>query len=61
MACGTGSCATAAAAVQAGFCNKNEEITVILDGGKLVITVLDDNTVIMQGPAATVCECEVEM
>ena len=61
MACGTGSCATAAAAVQAGFCNKNEEITVILDGGKLVITVLDDSTVIMQGPATTVCECEVEM
>ena len=61
MACGTGSCATAAAAVQAGFCNKNEEITIILDGGKLVITVLDDNTVIMQGPATTVCECEVEL
>ncbi len=61
MACGTGSCATAAAAVQAGFCNKNEEITVILDGGKLTVTVLDDNTVIMQGPATKVCECEVEM
>ena len=61
MACGTGSCATVAAAVYAGYCGKNEEITVILDGGKLVITVLDDDTVIMQGPAATVCECEVEM
>ncbi len=60
MACGTGSCATVAAAVSAGFCNKNEEVTVILDGGKLVITVLDDYTVIMQGPATAICECEVE-
>ena len=61
MACGTGSCATVAAAVSLGYCKKNEEVSVILDGGTLVITILDDGTVIMQGPATTVCECEVEL
>ncbi|MBO4893341.1 MAG: diaminopimelate epimerase [Clostridia bacterium] len=61
MACGTGSCATVAAAVSLGYCRKNEEVSVILDGGTLVITILDDGTVIMQGPATTVCECEVDL
>lgn len=61
MACGTGACASAAAAVTAGYCDKNEEITVRLDGGDLQIKVLTDSTVLMTGPASTVCECEVDM
>ena len=60
MACGTGACASAAAAVTAGYCDKNEEITVRLDGGDLQIKVLTNSTVLMTGPA-TVCECEVDM
>lgn len=60
MACGTGACASAAAAASAGYCNMNEDITVELDGGKLQIKVLADNTVMMTGPAKTVCECEVD-
>ncbi|MCQ2406461.1 MAG: diaminopimelate epimerase [Oscillospiraceae bacterium] len=59
MACGTGSCASVAAAVKAGYCRRNEDVAVILDGGTLHITILDDDSVLMTGPAAIVCECEV--
>ena len=61
MACGTGSCASVAAAVAMGYCAENESVTVRLDGGDLHITVLPDKTVMMTGPAKTVCECEVDM
>ena len=61
MACGTGACATAAAAVKKGLCRDDEEIQVVLDGGVLRIKVLPDKTVMMTGPAETVCECEVEI
>lgn len=60
MACGTGACASAAAAVRSDLCDKEEEITVCLDGGQLKIKVLSDGTVMMTGPAETICECEVE-
>ncbi len=59
-ACGTGACASAAAAVQKGCCDPEVWITVKLDGGDLKIFCRADGTVLMQGPAATVCECEVE-
>lgn len=60
MACGTGACASVVAAVSQGFCPMGEEIRVKLDGGDLYIKVLPDYKVIMTGPAATICECEVE-
>lgn len=60
MACGTGACASVAAAVAAGFCARGREVDVLLDGGTLHITVAEDNTIMMTGPAATVCECEAE-
>ena len=59
MACGTGACAAVAAAVAAGICPLEEEVSVLLDGGKLQILVHTDRTVIMTGTADTVCECEV--
>lgn len=59
MACGTGACASAAAAVKAGLCARDAEIAMHLDGGTLTVRVLPDDTVLMTGPAATVCECEV--
>ena len=59
MACGTGACASVAAAVAAGLCHLEEEVSVLLDGGKLQILVHTDRTVIMTGTADTVCECEV--
>ena len=60
MACGTGAGASVAAALQAGVCDRESDVTVFLDGGKLKIKVLADNTVMMTGPAASICECEVE-
>ncbi|MBQ6052359.1 MAG: diaminopimelate epimerase [Clostridia bacterium] len=57
-ACGTGACATAAAAVSKGFCKKERPISVELDGGVLQITVLPENRITMSGPAETVYEGE---
>ncbi len=53
MACGTGACAGAVAAVLCGHCNKDEEITVRLRGGDLKIRVTD-GTVWMTGEAVEV-------
>lgn len=59
MACGTGACASVAAAVRHGFCAADSPVSVMLDGGELNITVAPDGAVTMTGPAETVCECEV--
>ncbi len=56
MACGTGACAAAAAAVSRGFCPTGEPVAVVLDGGTLEIRVNPDRTVTMTGPAVTVYE-----
>lgn len=61
MACGTGACAAAAAAVAAGYCEENVDLTVRLDGGNLHVKVLADGSVMMTGPAKTVCECDVDL
>ena len=58
MACGTGSCASAAAAVRKGYCKQGEPIAVHLDGGTLYIQVDADGSVTMTGPAETVYEGE---
>lgn len=52
-ACGTGACATAAAAVRRGLCPANEAIRVRLPGGVLQITVPNDPKldVRMRGPS----------
>ncbi len=59
MACGTGACASAASAVQKGFCHQDMPIQVHLDGGLLEITVSYDGTVKMTGPAETVFEGDI--
>lgn len=41
LACGTGACAAAAAAVENGFCRKGEDITVKLRGGDLTVNYSD--------------------
>ena len=58
MACGTGACASAAAAVHAGLCAPNTPITVRLDGGPLEILVTEGGALTMRGPAETVYEGE---
>ena len=61
MACGTGACASAAAAVKKGFCRYNEPISVRLDGGTLEIQIAPDFTVTMTGPAETIYEGEADL
>lgn len=61
MACGTGACATVAAAIANGFFNYNAPVAVMLDGGKLEITISSENTVTMTGPAQTVYEGEANI
>ncbi len=59
-ACGTGACAAAVAAVLNGYCPKDEEITVRLKGGNLIVRYSDD-TIYMTGNAIKVFEGTVEI
>ncbi|MBQ3866301.1 MAG: diaminopimelate epimerase, partial [Clostridia bacterium] len=61
MACGTGACASAAAAVSRGICPADTPLSVHLDGGTLSIVVSADGRVTMTGPAVTVMEGETEL
>ncbi|MGN0447442.1 MAG: diaminopimelate epimerase [Acutalibacteraceae bacterium] len=61
MACGTGACATVAAATAKNICEKESLISVNLDGGTLKVQVDYDNTVTMTGPAETIYEGETEI
>lgn len=60
MACGTGACASAVAAVLCGHCPKGEDILVRLRGGDLVINYTDER-VLMTGEAVTVFNGSVEI
>ncbi|MGN0660533.1 MAG: diaminopimelate epimerase, partial [Oscillospiraceae bacterium] len=57
FACGTGACAAAVAAVENGFCNKGEDITVKVRGGDLVVNYTDDG-ITLTGDAVLVYEGE---
>lgn len=59
LACGTGACAAVAAAVKNGYCRKNTDITVKVDGGDLIVNYSDDK-VILYGNAVTVFTGEFE-
>ncbi len=61
LACGTGACASAAAAASLGICRKDAPVTVALDGGELEISVSKDFDITMTGPAETVYEGEAEI
>ena len=50
LACGTGACAVAAAAVKLGLADANADISVLLMGGTLTIRISDDFSVTMNGP-----------
>lgn len=60
MACGTGACAVASAAVKNGICPAETPITVKLLGGDLKITVSKNFDVLMEGGASFAFEGEVE-
>ena len=59
-ACGTGACATVAAAVKNGICKAGKDITVHLRGGDLVINYTDER-VLMTGEAVTAFEGTVRI
>ena len=59
MACGTGACASASAAVSKGLCRAGKRIPVLLDGGTLDIEVSPDFAVTMTGAAEFVYEGEI--
>ena len=61
MACGTGACASAAAAVSKGYCSFDRPVFVELDGGTLEITVSAGFKITMKGPAETVYEGETAL
>ena len=52
LACGTGACAVAAAAVLTGRCPRGVPILVQLPGGTLEVRVQRDDTVLLTGDAA---------
>ncbi len=60
LACGTGACASAVAAVLNGYADKNTPITLRLKGGVLKIEVTDE-TVFMTGPAEFAFKGEAEV
>lgn len=61
LACGTGACAAAVAAVLNGYCRQDTEITVRLRGGDLRITYAGDGSVKMTGPAVHVFDGEIDL
>ncbi|MBN1783685.1 MAG: diaminopimelate epimerase [Alphaproteobacteria bacterium] len=60
-ACGTGACATVVAAVKSGFVEKGQEIEVVLDGGSLYITWVENNHVMMTGPYLYLFKGEIDL
>ena len=51
LACGTGACASVAAAVSRGICPVNTPVTVLLDGGALTVILGEGGTMVMIGGA----------
>ena len=60
-ACGTGACAAVVAAVLAGYCEKDTNITVKLRGGDLTVNYRSDDTVELMGSVKTVFEGTLEI
>ena len=61
LACGTGACASAAAAVSRGFCDPDRPIAVVLDGGTLSVEVSPEYDLRMTGPCEFVYEGDTEI
>ncbi|MBR5701033.1 MAG: diaminopimelate epimerase [Oscillospiraceae bacterium] len=61
LACGTGACASSAAAVRRGYCGAGMPIRVELDGGVLDLEVSPQGDLRMTGPCEFVYEGDVEL
>ena len=60
-ACGTGACAAVVAAVLAGYCEKDTNVTVKLRGGDLTVNYHSDGDVELMGSVKTVYEGALEI
>jgi len=60
LACGTGACAAAVASVLNGYCDKGQDIRVLLSGGELIINYTDER-VLMTGNCVKVFEGVIEI
>ena len=60
-ACGSGACAAVVAAVLAGYCEKETNVTVKLRGGDLTVNYHADDTVELSGSVKTVYEGTLEI
>ena len=60
-ACGTGACAAVVAAVLAGHCERDTNVTVKLRGGDLTVNYHSDGTVELSGNVKTVYEGTLEI
>ena len=60
-ACGTGACAAVVAAVLAGYCEKDTNVTVKLRGGDLTVNYRADGSVELLGSVKTVYEGTLEI
>lgn len=61
LACGTGACAAVAVLALQGYCVRGVPVEVTLPGGTLEVCVLEDDTVLLTGPAQTVFEGALEI
>ena len=61
ISCGTGACAAAVAAIENGYCRKNENIRVLLKGGELTIRYTDEGEVFLTGNAKLIYEGRIEL
>ena len=59
LACGTGACAAAVAAVLEGKCDKGKDITVKLRGGDLIVNYTDEK-ITLTGDCNLVFNGEIE-
>ena len=61
-ACGTGACASAAAALSWGLVPKSvDEVVVHMDGGVARVRISDDNHATLIGPATHIARCTVDV
>ena len=61
MECGTGACAVTVAAVENGYCNKNEEIRIKLPKGEVTTRYAEDGTVYLTGDAKKIYDGIIEL
>lgn len=59
MACGTGACATATAAIMNHLADQSKPVEIEMDGGTLTIEWRNDNHIYMSGPAEFAFEGEI--